>query len=77
VDFANIARSAGYAATYDFSDLRMFEQQIAHVLEQEGPVFATLHVAPSKPLKYDYASLYDPEKRKAFKAAWQMRSAQR
>ena len=75
VDFANIARSAGYAATYDFSDLRMFEQQIAHVLEQDGPVFATLHVEPSKPLKYDYASLYDPEKRKAFKAAWQMRSA--
>ena len=37
VDFANIARSAGYAATYDFSDLRMFEQQIAHVLEQDGP----------------------------------------
>jgi len=30
VDFANIARSAGYAATYDFSDLRMFEQQVAH-----------------------------------------------
>ena len=70
VDFANIARSAGYAATYDFSDLRMFEQQVAHVLEQDGPVFATLHVEPSKPLKYDYASLYDPEKRKAFKAAW-------
>jgi len=76
VDFAAIAKSAGYAATYDFSDLRMFEQQIAHVLEQEGPVFATLHVEPSKPLKYDYASLYDPEKRKAFKTAWQMRSAQ-
>jgi hypothetical protein len=46
------------------------------VLEQDGPVFATLHVAPSKPLQYDYASLYDPEKREAFKAAWQMRSAQ-
>ena len=71
VDFVNTARSAGHAATYDFSDLRIFEQQIAHVLEQDGPVFATLHVEPSKPLKYDYASLYDPEKRKAFKAAWQ------
>jgi hypothetical protein len=40
------------------------------VLEQEGPVFATLHVAPTKPLKYDYPSLYDPKKRAAFKAAW-------
>jgi len=71
IDFAGIAKSAGYAAVYDFSDLRIFEQQIGHVLEQEGPVFATLHVERSKPLKYDYPSLYDPQKRKAFKAQWQ------
>jgi sulfopyruvate decarboxylase subunit beta len=71
VDFAGIARSAGYAAAYEFSDLKIFEQQVAHVLEQDGPVFATLHVEPSRPLKYDYPTLYDPEKRKAFKAAWQ------
>jgi hypothetical protein len=43
---------------------------VAHVLEQDGPVFATLHIEPSKPLTYDYPSLYDPAKRKAFKAAW-------
>ena len=71
VDFAGIARAAAYAAVYDFSDLGVFTQQVAHVLEQEGPVFATLHVEPSKPLIYDYQSLYDPAKRKAFKAAWQ------
>jgi sulfopyruvate decarboxylase subunit beta len=71
VDFASMAKSAGYAATYDFSDLRMFEQQVAHVLEQEGPVFATLHVEPSGPLTYNYESLYDPKKREAFKALWQ------
>jgi sulfopyruvate decarboxylase subunit beta len=70
VDFAGLARSAGYAATYDFADLRMFEQQIGHVLEQQGPVFATLHVEPSRPLHYDYVSLYDPKKREAFKALW-------
>ena len=70
VDFASMARASGYAACYDFSDLRIFEQQVAHVLEQDGPVFATLHVEPTKPLKYDYPSLYDPEKRKAFKAQW-------
>ena len=33
-------------------------------------LFATLHIEPSKPLTYDYPSLYDPAKRKAFKAAW-------
>ena len=71
VDFASMARSAGYAACYDFADLDVFTQQVAHVLEQDGPVFATLHVEPSKPLFYDYPSLYDPAKRQAFKAAWQ------
>jgi thiamine pyrophosphate-dependent acetolactate synthase large subunit-like protein len=74
VDFAGMARAAGYAACYDFSDLKIFEQQVAHALEQEGPVFATLHVEPSKPLKYDYPSLYDPQKRKAFKVEWLERS---
>ena len=71
LDFAGMARAAGYAAVHDFSDLKNFEQQIGHVLEQQGPVFATLRVEPSKPLKYDYPSLYDPDKRKAFKAQWQ------
>jgi thiamine pyrophosphate-dependent acetolactate synthase large subunit-like protein len=70
IDFAAVAKASGYAACFDFSDLKVFEQQVAHVLEQEGPVFATLCVQPSKQLKYDYPSLYDPEKRKAFKAAW-------
>ena len=40
-----MARRAGYAASYDFSDLRIFGQQAAHVREQADPVFATLHVA--------------------------------
>jgi sulfopyruvate decarboxylase subunit beta len=70
VDFAALARAAGYAAVYDFADLGVFARQVAHVLEQDGPVFATLHVEPSQPLIYDYESLYDPAKRRAFKAAW-------
>jgi sulfopyruvate decarboxylase subunit beta len=70
VDFAGMARAAGYAAVYDFADLGVFTQQIARVLEESGPVFATLHVEPTKELTYDYPSLYDPAKRAAFKAAW-------
>jgi sulfopyruvate decarboxylase subunit beta len=70
-DFAAMARSAGYAQAYEFSDLANFEQQAAHVLKQDGPVFATLHVEPSKPLTYDYPKLYDPARRKALKAALQ------
>ena len=68
VDFTGLARSAGYAACYDFAELPSFEQQIAHVLEQEGPVFATLHIAGTRPLTYDYPMLYAAEKRRALKA---------
>jgi thiamine pyrophosphate-dependent acetolactate synthase large subunit-like protein len=71
VDFAGMARSAGYAHTYDFADLANFEQQAGHVLRQEGPVFATLRVERSQPLTYDYAKLYDPARRQALKAALQ------
>src|ERR1700679_1050640 len=53
IDFAAMGVAAGYTAVYDFSDLDAFTQQVAHVLEQDGPVFATLRVAPSGPLTYD------------------------
>ena len=69
VDFAGMARAAGYAQTHDFSDLAAFTQQIGHVLAQDGPVFATLRVERSAPLTYDYPTLYAAEKRKALKAA--------
>ena len=46
VEFAAMARAAGYAHVHDFSQLANFEQQAAHVLKQDGPVFATLHVEP-------------------------------
>jgi sulfopyruvate decarboxylase subunit beta len=71
VDFAAMARSAGFPHVHEFSELANFEQQAAHVLKQDGPVFATLHIEPSQPLTYDYANLYDPARRKALKAELQ------
>jgi thiamine pyrophosphate-dependent acetolactate synthase large subunit-like protein len=68
-DFAAMAKSAGYAHTYEFTQLANFEQQAGHILKQEGPVFATLRVEPTKPLNYDYPKLYDPARRAALKAA--------
>jgi thiamine pyrophosphate-dependent acetolactate synthase large subunit-like protein len=65
VDFAGIARSAGYAQAYDFPDLSSFEQQVGHVLAQDGPVFATLRIERSRPLSYDYRDLYAADKRRA------------
>jgi thiamine pyrophosphate-dependent acetolactate synthase large subunit-like protein len=69
VNLAAMARAAGYAQVHDFRDLTNFEQQAAHVLRQDGPVFATLHVERSQPLTYDYPRLYDPARREALKAA--------
>jgi thiamine pyrophosphate-dependent acetolactate synthase large subunit-like protein len=68
VDFTGLSRSAGYAKCYDFAELPSFEQQIAHVLGEDGPVFATLHIERTRPLTYDYPALYAAEKRRALKA---------
>jgi thiamine pyrophosphate-dependent acetolactate synthase large subunit-like protein len=69
VEFAAMARAAGYPQVHDFSELANFEQQAGHLLAQDGPVFATLRVERSKPLAYDYPKLYDPARRAAIKAA--------
>jgi sulfopyruvate decarboxylase subunit beta len=69
VDFAAMARGAGYAHVHEFSELANFEQQAGHVLNEAGPVFATLHVERAQPLTYDYAKLYDPARRAGLKAA--------
>ena len=71
VDFTGLARSAGYAHVHDFSELRSFEQQVGHVLTQDGPVFATLHVQKNRPLVYKYDDLYKASRRVALKAALQ------
>jgi sulfopyruvate decarboxylase subunit beta len=68
VDFSGLARSAGYAKCYDFSELPSFEQQIAHVLDEDGPVFGTLQIERTRQLTYDYPALYAAEKRRALKA---------
>jgi len=75
-DFCAVARAAGYPQVFDFSELANFEQQVAHVLKQEGPVFAALRVEPTKPLTYDYAKLYDPARRAALVAALHRRVGQ-
>jgi len=68
VDFSGLARSSGYAHTFDFNELASFEQQVGHVIGLPGPVFATLHVERSRPLTYNYPALYAADKRRALKA---------
>lgn len=69
VDFAGFARSAGYHAVHEFSDLKTFEQHIGGLLSERGPVFADLKITSSGPQERDYTRLHGPHVRKAFRQA--------
>jgi len=69
VDFAGFARSAGYRSVHEFSDLKIFKQQIGAVLTERGPVFADLKIVSSGPQQRDYTRLHGPAVRQAFKDA--------
>jgi sulfopyruvate decarboxylase subunit beta len=71
VDFAGMARAAGYPHVHEFSELADFERQVATLLQQDGPTLAVLHIEPAGPINYDYANIYDPARRAAFRAALQ------
>jgi sulfopyruvate decarboxylase subunit beta len=71
IDFAAMARAAGYRAATTFSDLAAFERDVAAFLAQPGPVFATLRVEPGPSPDFDYAHMHGPAVRQAFKAALQ------
>jgi phosphonopyruvate decarboxylase len=69
VDFAGLARAAGYRQCHAFTEIKSFERQVGDVLTQDGPVFATLEVekgmlAP----EFNYRTLDDPRRRADFRA---------
>lgn len=70
LDFAAIARAAGYAHTFTFDARREFDLSIGDVMAQDGPVFADLRVsagATRYPQDYDY--LHSSRAREEFRAA--------
>jgi sulfopyruvate decarboxylase subunit beta len=69
VSFAGLARSAGYKSVHEFSDLKIFEQQVGAILAEEGPVFIDLKVEPAGPQERDYSRIHGPQVRQAFKDA--------
>ncbi len=70
VDFAGIAKAAGYRHTFTFSDLETFTAELPGLLRLEGPTFATLKVVPGDiPLNLDYAWMMAPETRARFRRA--------
>lgn len=47
IDFAGMARAAGYRATHRFDDLEELRSSLQSVLEDQGPVFVELVVEPA------------------------------
>ena len=46
IDYAAMAKGAGYAAAYNFDDLEEFSTSVGEIMEQTGPVFVAIKVIP-------------------------------
>ena len=46
IDYAGIARSAGYASSHHFDDLEDFATSIESILNEQGPVFVSIKIVP-------------------------------
>ena len=69
VDFAAMARAAGYARVYDFDGMNRFAALLPEVLDAPGPMFGRLKVTPGGPVTYDYPYIHGPAVRAAFRDA--------
>jgi sulfopyruvate decarboxylase subunit beta len=68
-DYAGLALAAGYRAGYRFDSAANLAQQIGSILQEEGPVFVDLKIAPKPFAKQDFKPLRAQALRDAFKAA--------
>ncbi|HEX2277271.1 MAG: thiamine pyrophosphate-dependent enzyme [Candidatus Tectomicrobia bacterium] len=47
INYAGMAKEAGYAAAYRFDDLEEFERNVGKILNEKGPVFIAIKVIPA------------------------------
>ena len=73
MDFAGMARAAGYAHAATYEGLNQFAADLPELLSRQGPVFAALKVAAgdAPPLEYDYDWLHSADRRREFRKAVQ------
>lgn len=75
IHFDRIAKEAGYAHTWAFSDIDEFRREIANVLSAPGPVFVSLHVEEGEAYPKDYVTIHSAESRQVFRTAVRQRMA--
>ena len=46
INYAGVAKEAGYATTYQFDDLEEFTLHVEEIMQQTGPVFVAIKVVP-------------------------------
>ena len=46
INYAGMAREAGYASTYEFDNLEDFTTNVGKILEETGPVFIAMKMVP-------------------------------
>jgi len=71
VDFAAMAKAAGYQQVESFSDLDDFETRVAGFLQSPGPAFAVMKIEPGESYPRDYAYIHSVQARKRFRQALQ------
>ena len=69
LSFAGMAREAGYAAAFEFSELADFEANIEEILDMRGPVFVCLKAEPGNEYPKDYVIIHSAESRQIFRDA--------
>ena len=69
VDFAGLARAAGYARVFEFDGLNRFAAELPDVMSAPGPVFVTLKIVAGEAPALDYEWLHSERVREDFKDA--------
>lgn len=69
LNFAGIAREAGFRHSFEFDDLTRFASELPRILALEGPVFATLKVVQGDASLQDYSYVNSSARVREFKEA--------
>ena len=77
IDFAGLARAAGYAEVFEFDGLNRFAAELPEVLSTPGPVFVSLKIVAGDAPELDYVWLHGEPVRREFKDAIQPLIARR
>lgn len=69
VDFAAMAKAAGYQRVECFTELEDFEAGVGHFLQSRGPAFAVMKIEPGEVYPRDYAYIHSAAARQKFRQA--------